>query len=138
MGIVDNVKDAVKLVQQLDNMELYRKILDLQAEAVELTEQLKEKDVTIEKLKKALELKGQMIYVESVYWLKDKDDKTKDGPFCSKCYEVDHIQCHLTRLPQEFRPALKCPNCKAEYESYLAYDYIDKQYRTEHGKIFDK
>jgi hypothetical protein len=30
MGVLDTVKDTVKLVQQIDNIELYRRILDLQ------------------------------------------------------------------------------------------------------------
>ena len=47
MGIVDNFKETAKLVQQLGNMDLYRRILDLQGEAMELTEQLRTKDEEI-------------------------------------------------------------------------------------------
>jgi len=36
MGIVEDVREAVKLVQQVDNIDLYRKILDLQAEVQEM------------------------------------------------------------------------------------------------------
>ncbi|MHC4426566.1 MAG: hypothetical protein ACYSYV_10775 [Planctomycetota bacterium] len=136
MGIIEDVKEAVKLSQQVNNVDLYRKLVDLQLEVIELTERLKEKNNTIEKLKTAFELKGKMICIESVYWLKDENDKTKDGPFCSKCFEVDHIQCHLARLPQDFRPGLKCPNCKAKYESCLGFDYIDKQFRSGHDRVF--
>lgn len=138
MGIIEDVKEAVKLSQQVNNVDLYRKLVDLQLEVMELTEQLKEKNNTIEKLEAAFELKGKMICIESVYWLKDENDKIKDGPFCSKCFEVDHIQCRLARLPRDSRPSLKCPNCKAGYESCLGFDYIDKQFRSGHDRIFDK
>jgi hypothetical protein len=44
MGLIENVKDVVSLVQKMDNIDLYRKILDLQADALRLTTELLSKD----------------------------------------------------------------------------------------------
>lgn len=35
MRIIEDAKEAVKLVQQIDNIELYQKILNLQAEVTQ-------------------------------------------------------------------------------------------------------
>jgi len=34
MGVIDTAKEAVQLVQKIDNIELYQKILDLQSDAL--------------------------------------------------------------------------------------------------------
>jgi hypothetical protein len=44
MGIVDNIKDVAKTVRQIDNIELYKQILDLQGEGMELVEENNEFD----------------------------------------------------------------------------------------------
>jgi len=52
MGIIEDVKEAVKLSQQVNNVYLYRKLVALQLEVMELTGQLKLKGETIDRLKK--------------------------------------------------------------------------------------
>lgn len=112
MGIIDNIKDAVKLVQQVDNVELYRKILDLQSEAMDLVDQMKKKDETIETLKVALELKGRLLLRHSAYYLADESDKLLDGPFCTKCFDVDHVKCRLVRTDGGM---VQCQKCKSPF-----------------------
>ena len=41
MGVIDNVREAVKLVQQIDNLELYRALLNLQSELMPLVERMR-------------------------------------------------------------------------------------------------
>ena len=36
MGLYDAMKDAINLAQKADNIELYRQLLDLSAQALEL------------------------------------------------------------------------------------------------------
>lgn len=138
MGIIDDVKEAVKLGQEINNLELYRKLLDLQHEAIELTQQLKDKDKNIGQLKKALELKGKMDIIDSVYWLTDEQGKAIDGPFCPKCNDVDHIQCRVSPLPPDFHPGVQCPNCKSNFESSLAITYIEDQKKAGQGKVLGR
>ena len=38
MGIIDNVKDIAKLIKKYDDIELYKKIIDLHDEILELRE----------------------------------------------------------------------------------------------------
>jgi len=122
MGIIENAKDAVKLVQKIDNIELYRKILDLQAEAFELIEQSKLKDEKIDKLKKALKVKGKMVCKDSAYYLTDDKGKIIDGPFCTKCFDTDQdtirIVAHTTG------GQVKCLKCKVIFESQNIYNNL--------------
>ena len=131
MGIIENAKEAVKLVQQIDNMELYRNILDLQAEALELVQQLKEKDETIEKLKTALELKGKMVCEHSAYWIKDDQGSKTDGPFCTNCFDNEHA---TRRLVQGGKPSnkgghdwswIQCPKCKVPFRQEALGRYLN-------------
>ncbi|HBA38453.1 MAG: hypothetical protein A2W73_07420 [Deltaproteobacteria bacterium RIFCSPLOWO2_12_55_13] len=39
MSIIDDVKSVAQLIQQIDNVELYRKILDLQGEVMGLVQE---------------------------------------------------------------------------------------------------
>ena len=121
MGIIENAKEAVKLVQQIDNIELYRNILGLQAEALELVQQLREKDETIEKLKTALELKGEMICEHSAYYQLDEQGNKISGPFCTNCFDNEQA---TRRLVPGARPNgqaghvwawVQCPKCKVPF-----------------------
>ena len=122
MGIIENAKDAVKLVRKIDNIELYRKILDLQSEAIELIEQSKLKDEKIAKLKKALKIKGKMVCKDSAYYLTDGKGKIIDGPFCTKCFDADQdtirIVAHTTG------GQVKCLKCKVIFDSENIYNNL--------------
>jgi hypothetical protein len=128
MGIIESAKEVVKIVQQIDNIELNRKVLDLEAEVLELTQQLREKDETISKLNEALETKGKIICQNSVYFMVDDEGNKKDGPFCTKCFDVDHFLCRLI----QFHPGgdgrswewIQYQRCKLPFRSPKAAEYI--------------
>ena len=122
MGIIEIAKDVVKLVQESDNIELFRKILDLQLEAIELIEQSKLKDEKITKLKNALKAKGKMVCKDSAYYLTDDKDEIVDGPFCTKCFDTDQdtirIVAHTTG------GQVKCLKCKVIFDSQNIYNNL--------------
>ncbi len=135
MGIIENAKEAVKLVQQIDNIELYRKILDLQAEALELTEQLKQKDEMISRLKGVLDLKGKLICKDSAYYITDENEKIIDGPFCTKCFDVDHLKCRLVATDKE--PIVICPNCKVQFASKPTFNLLRPDVEKNRKKLME-
>jgi hypothetical protein len=120
MGLIEDIKESVKLVQQIDNVELYRKIVDLQAEAIELTEELKERDETIAQLKEAMSHKGKMICKDSSYFAVDEGGEIVDGPFCTKCFDVGHTLCRVLPAGRLDNPEVQCPKCKVKYQSQEA------------------
>jgi hypothetical protein len=96
MTILDTVKDAVKLAQQIDNIELYRQILNLQAE---IQSQFNENLILkqqIADLKEELKIRGSLRFDDGQYLLKT-DSGSEDGPFCSICWDVDHRLVRMVR-----------------------------------------
>jgi len=127
MGIIEDVKEAVKLSQQVNNVDLYRKLVDLQLEVMELTEQLKLKNESIAELKKIQSMREKLKCINSAYYEVDKDGQPFDGPFCTKCLDVDGKICRL--LINEIgasNEAVFCPNCKASFPSGKACTFLLK------------
>jgi hypothetical protein len=112
MGLIGDIKDAAKLVQQIGNMDLYKRILDLQAEAMELVETARAKDEEISELKKKLQVRGQIVYFTAAYYVKnDKGEVMTGEPFCQRCYDVEGLMC---RLQMDGVYGL-CHNCKSRF-----------------------
>ena len=106
MGIVDIIKDAIRLARKLDNVAIVKALLDAQQSALELTQQNEELREEVARLKEALELHGTVKYDDGAYWSENGD---RDGPFCTKCWEVDG---KLVRMKHTEDQWFKCPNCK--------------------------
>ena len=108
MGAIDNVKEVAKLVKDLGNMELYRQILDLQGEIMELTQGNRELQTQLQELQDTLSQVGQMTF-RSPFYYADGDEV----PYCPRCWEVDKRAVHF---PPPFHsaagPVYTCPECK--------------------------
>jgi hypothetical protein len=108
MGAIDNVKEVAKLVRELGNMELYRQILDLQGEIMELTQANRELQTKVRELEETLNQVGQMEFRTPFYYAEGDDI-----PHCPRCWEVDKKAVHY---PDPFRsaagPVYTCPQCK--------------------------
>ena len=98
MGIYDTIKDVTNLVKQIDNKELYGKILDLQNQASGLLEKVRKKEKIIKKkeneineLKEQLKIKENLEYDGKVYRLENNNSEF----YCPRCWEVDNNLVHL-------------------------------------------
>ena len=92
MGILDTAKEAVQLVQKIDNIELYRQILDLQSEALKLVEENGVLKSRIRELEEKFVIKQQLLHRENAYWISVEDGTprdVRDGPFCVHCWDKD-------------------------------------------------
>ena len=111
MGILDDLKSIGKVLQEAGKIDLYQKILDIQARALEMLEKIRKLEKEKQELKEKLEIKENLEYdnENSAYWVK-KGEMEKDGPFCSRCWDVDK---KLVRLhPTSVEGSLACPQCK--------------------------
>lgn len=89
MGILDEAKSIAKLVQQIDNKDLYSKILDLQSHVVELYGEnitLREK---VAELIVAAKQREQMKFDGVVYWSGPGMKAPENGPYCPGCWGKD-------------------------------------------------
>ena len=108
MGAIDNVKEVAKLVKDLGNMELYRKILDLQGEIMELTQVNRELRTKVTELQDTLSTVGKMTF-QSPFYFAEGDDV----PHCPRFWEVDKQPVHYPEPIQSMAgPVYKCPQCK--------------------------
>jgi hypothetical protein len=65
----------------------------------------------IERLKERLTLEETLVFEKGVYY--SETSGRKDGPFCSRCWDVDHV---LVRLKLEKSGWANCPECRNSFD----------------------
>jgi len=91
MSILDNAKGIAEAVHQINNLELYQRVLALHSDIIGVVEENNKLREEIVRLKKNQEIKGKLRAEgqrEVVYYLHEANG-TKDGPFCTTCWDVD-------------------------------------------------
>ncbi len=92
MSILDNAKQVAKAVEEIHNLELYQRVLNLHSDIIELVEQNNQLRNELEELKKKQHIKGRLRQLDKsqlVYFLFNDKDTQEDGPFCTVCWDVD-------------------------------------------------
>jgi len=111
MSIIDNAKELVTAVHEIKNLELYERVLNLNAGILELVDENRELRVEIEDLSKKLQLRGKMNFREPFYF--------QDGdvtPYCSSCWETKTHAIHVVKTSdREGQARWDCPSCKNYY-----------------------
>lgn len=91
MSILDNAKQVAKAVEEIHNLELYQRVLNLHADIIELVEENNRLRSEIAEIKKKAEIKGKMQHAmetDLIYYLVDENGK-RDGPYCPTCWDID-------------------------------------------------
>jgi regulator of replication initiation timing len=92
MSILENAKDVAKAVHEINNLDLYQRVLNLHSDIIELVEENNHLRAEVAELKKDIEIKGKLKPVmgrDSVYFLATERGEQDDGPFCPVCWDVD-------------------------------------------------
>jgi hypothetical protein len=124
-GAIGAVKAATEVAKVLRNLDSSIQSADLKFKIAELTEALGDaklaisevqetligKDKEIARLVQALKTKDEVIRHSDAYYLKGTDQQPSGDPFCSNCFEIDHVLVHINQNPQDRRQSI-CPNCK--------------------------
>jgi regulator of replication initiation timing len=116
MGILDDVKSVATTIQKIDNIDLYRQILNLQGEILKLVEENNDLRGQISSLKEKFAIREQLIFEKNAYWLPSERGH-KTGPLCSNCWDVrrnvvrmhfsadtGYGECPTCRVPVEIEP----------------------------------
>ncbi len=111
MGLIEEVKQVADLLKKAGEMDLYRKLVDLQGEIVNLSaEKLKTEQENTE-LKKRLKLKQAMEF-KFPYYYQDGDRY----PFCRHCWEAKEIAVHLNHPhTEDGKTHRHCHNCDTTF-----------------------
>ena len=100
MGFYEAIKDVAKLAQQADNIDLYRKLLDLSAQALDMQSEIAKLKEENTELKKRRAVSSEIIrHKEPCITLKNDEDKLY---YCSHCWDSQQlliqINCHKDEL----------------------------------------
>jgi hypothetical protein len=106
MGLYEGIKDVAKIVQQADNIDLYRQLIDLSSQALDMQSEIVRLTTEVKELRKEKEIEKHIVrYKELFVTLEDKPEIR----YCSHCLDFDkkliQIQCYDSG---EFR----CPHCQ--------------------------
>lgn len=112
MGIIENAREVASLAQQMANTELYRKIVDLEGEVVELAREKRELEDELEQVRASQAIIDTLVFDSPFY-------RTEDGSqlYCARCIEADQKAIHVTKNPgvRMKRVVWTCPECKTEF-----------------------
>lgn len=61
MGLYEGIKDVAKVVQQADNIELYRQLVDLSAQALEMQNEINRLTAENTELRKKQDLEAAIV-----------------------------------------------------------------------------
>ena len=116
MGIYDASKDALNVAQKADNVELYRKLLDLSAQALDLQAEnarLKEENTELRKIR---DLEQSIIRHNQPY-ISISDDE-RQLPYCAVCWAKENKLYQMKMLNTYGVAEVYCKNCgnKCRYE----------------------
>lgn len=127
MGLYDGIKDVAKVMQQADNIELYRQLLDLSAQALELQAEVSRLREENAELKKKREISDKIIrHEEPCITLMDDAVALY---YCSHCWDGEQI---LIQLNCHSNGMFDCPHCKASgiYDSKKKKEADEAQHRA--------
>jgi hypothetical protein len=60
MGLIDEMKDIADLVKKAGDIDLYRRIVNLEGEVIDLTPDKRRAEGKIEQLERALQFQGEL------------------------------------------------------------------------------
>ena len=122
MGLYEGIKDVAKIMQQADNIELYRQLLDLCEQALEMQNKINQLSSENAELKKKQDLE-ERIQRHQLLYLTLKDD-ADDFFYCSRCWDNDRKLIQMKKSQGEFI----CPKC----HSHGIYDEIERSKHVKH------
>lgn len=113
MSTISDVKELAKLIQDLGRMDLYKKVVDLQSDIVELTEERNRLREENRVLKEKKSIKDSLRFDTNLYWLKKGNNEI--GPFCQSCMDSEEKLVRLIEYGHS--EYLECSVCKKYFKT---------------------
>lgn len=106
MGLYDGIKDVAKVVQKADNIELYQKLLDLSAQALDMQNTINLLTEENRRLKEYNEISRDIIRHSETYITLTNDKN--DIKYCSYCWDAEH---KLIQINEYSGGYFRCNRC---------------------------
>lgn len=84
MGIYEGIKDALSIAQKADNVDLYKQLLEVGAQALEMQEEIRQLKEENAELKKGEDLESRIIRHEEPYIT--LRDESPEIHYCAVCW----------------------------------------------------
>jgi len=121
-AMMGSLKAMLSLAQKYKDLELNQRIIDVQTEAQNLMIDLHEKELELHGTKKLLaeaeeklKFKEKLVRSGESYFEAGEDGKPTGEPYCSHCWEVEHLAVHILRHGEPMYGIKRCPRCKTEF-----------------------
>lgn len=110
MGLYEGIKDAIGIAQKADNIELYRQLLDLGAQALEMQSEIARLTAENEELRKAKDINSRIIRHEQPFiTLERENEKIR---YCATCWGKLGMLIQLRC--SDNTGGFECPECHTE------------------------
>ena len=90
MTLVEQVKELASLIKKIGDIDLYRRIVELQTEVVKLSTRNVELEQKCAEFETELNRKKSLRHIRSLYYAENDPI-----PFCPNCWEVSNRLVHL-------------------------------------------
>lgn len=108
LDVKEMFKDAKNIAEGANDLQLKNHLLEIQSEVYDLLDENRDLRLKLEELNKQKTLGMKLLIGKSGYYLEE------DGPFCTRCWDVDKHTVRLTKNvgARELRFGdFQCPNC---------------------------
>ena len=109
MGFYDAFKDVLNMAQKADNIDLYRQLLDLSAQALEMQEEITRLKAENKELKSQKNIEDDIEYYVDPFISRKSDEKPIK--YCAACWADKKKLLPLQNLSKNY---YICPLCKTE------------------------
>lgn len=113
MGLYEGIKDIANIAQKADNIELYRQLLDLGAQALEMQDEIRRLKEENAELKKNKDIEQDIEYYVDPYITKKSDQKPIK--YCAACWAD---KGNLVPIQKSRESVYFCPLCRAKIVEY--------------------
>jgi hypothetical protein len=117
MSIIDNAKEIASLVKKLGDIDLYRKIVELEGEIIELTKEKRQLDEKLADITRSKVIIDELHFDAPFYTNVDNTEL-----YCARCIEADRRAIHVVKQGElEMRRRVYlCPQCKSKFADVRA------------------
>lgn len=88
MGLYEGIKDVAKVVQQADNIDLYKKLLDLSSQALDMQAEIANLKEENDRLRKERELMDDIVYHKTEKY----DTLNSEYPYVTLASDKENIR----------------------------------------------
>ncbi len=133
-GAVDVARKFADTPLKAEYLDLMARLQDAKEQAFEMQEELHDARRQIRALEEAARVRAIVSLDRGVYWTGDAREAGPDGPYCTRCFDVDG---KLVRVTVASRGYVRCPHgpCHATFLVWPEKNTVAPAARRSRGMI---